>query len=115
MSDNPYDQFDSEAPQAKLPPGTVSGHGGRWQDAPLPQDPWAGFQAAPAEQSGSDPWAEFKPAPGGTGSWASAPLANPYDQFDSPGGQQGSLPLIPDDGSNWASQPSGKSRRDHIS
>lgn len=32
MSNNPYDQFDSEAPQArqaKLPPGNVSGHGSR--------------------------------------------------------------------------------------
>jgi hypothetical protein len=48
--DNPYDQFDSEAPrtpQGKLP-GNVSGNGGRWQDAPLAQDPWAGFKEAPA-------------------------------------------------------------------
>jgi hypothetical protein len=85
MYDNPYDQFDSEAPQAKLPP--MSGHGGRWQDAPLAQDPWAGFQAAPAEQSDSGPWDEFKPASG------------PWDEFKPAPGE---IPIITDDGSNWA-------------
>src|ERR1700733_7019593 len=90
MSDNPYDQFDSEAPQGKLPPGTASGRGGRWQDAPLATDPWAGFQAAPAEQPERGPWDDFKPANG------------PWDDFK-PAPDE--IPVITDDGSNWASQP----------
>jgi hypothetical protein len=96
MSNNPYDQFDSEAPQAprgKLPPGPVSRQGSRSTGPATTQDPWAGFKEAP-----SDPWASVPDAPANL-----TPVDN--DPFASQQGSAQSLPVITDDGSNWAAAP----------
>lgn len=54
-------------------------------------DPWAQF--VPAGEPQADPWSSF------VGGGANAPAVG--------GGQQGGLPVITDDGSNWNAQPNG--------